>query len=413
MKALFALTGKERVSFYILAFLLFVYFVLGLSRAGNETDFQDFYNAAENYLGHEDLYHIESSKKAFGKVDFLDILKENKLAELMSLKGKLGSYIYPPTFAFLLQPLALLTYEAAATIFFLAGFFSLLGIYYLLYSREKSQEPFFHLLLVTISSFLFLESHLNNNQVGLILLALILLAVFLKNDPLRGLLFSLAIVIKLIPAVFGLYFLARRQWKMLFFSGLFLVFWVLLPFVSGTEYNIMLLDNWYNLVIENFVKSPIFRAWKNNQSLMATLAKYFVNFADPLNQIKYGLPFVDLSMAAVKGIFYAAALSLVSALGYVWFKKRSERQLIAGLFILSVLLSGISWVHTFVFFIYPAWYLWKNIDWSDKAVLYPLFAATAIPFLFISNGRFFMMSGLLYTGLLYYYLVLRVDEKTN
>ena len=220
MKALFALSKKERTSFMVLSFILFVYLGLGIYHAQKVTDFQDFYNAAGNFLNHEDLYHIESSKDLFGSlkttngsVDFMDIFKAENMAKLMEMKGKLGSYIYPPTFAFLLQPLALLTYEAAAIVFFLSGFLALLGIYYLFYTRGQSAEPFYHLLLVTISVFLFLESHMSNNQVGVILLFLILLSVNLKNNVLKALFFSLAIVIKLIPVAFGLYFLLLRSFS--------------------------------------------------------------------------------------------------------------------------------------------------------------------------------------------------------
>ena len=54
------------------------------------------------------------------------------------------------------------------------------------------------------------------------------------------------------------------------------------------------LGNWYELVLNNAMKNPAFRSWKNNQSLIATIAKYFMVGADPLNQALFAMPFVSL-----------------------------------------------------------------------------------------------------------------------
>lgn len=412
---------SDKNALYLVILVLVGMIIGGWQRSENINDFNDYYNATKAFQQKEDLYHLEEARNFFQGVDFLDLFKGNAREKILQMKGKLGSYIYPPTFAFLLQPLGFLEYETAAKLFSLINILSFIGVVFLINKKFAVNssplkegimygwKPVLFTLLICIH---YIENHMNNNQVGMLLLFLILIAL-INTGLITGIFLSLAIAIKLTPAIFIFYLLATKKYKEIIYTGLFLLFWILLPFITGVDYNLLMLDNWYNLVLDKFIKNPIFRAWKNNQSLVATLAKYFFPLADPLNQIKFNLPLVQLSLGTIKGIYYAIIALILLPLGLKIKKGIGENQLIATLFIISILFSGISWIHSFIFMFFPVFYIVLNYNQmhkNDKIVFF-LLVLTPLLFTQIAGDLFLMYSGLFYIGIGYYYLVLKYDEN--
>lgn len=411
----------ERVLIAVNLFFLVGILIAGINKSRLVSDFRDYYRASQLFTEKKDIYRFEEVKELASTYRLEDLFKTPGLLDkLESLRGEIASYIYPPTFAFLLIPLSYLSYESASLVFFLTNFLCLLGSLYLMRVLLPAGNFTYIMFASLLFSFRFLENHANNNQVAFILLFLILFSVHTKNPVLSGLSLSLATIIKLTPLIFILYFFYEKKWKVLFYSGLGFLFWALLPCLGDFSYGLQNWKNWYEMVLMSALKNPIFRAWKNNQSLIATLAKYFLEGADPLNQALFRMPFATLSVSAVKLIFNFLVLMILFPLVYRYRRGIDSAQHLSALFILSVLFSGISWIHTFSFFIFPLGYLYYMISRTKglnfKKVLYYF-----LGFLVILTGKniggslldsiSLMFSLLLYIGLGYYFLILSYSRR--
>lgn len=353
----------SRIAPFLSVLILLFLFLQGIQRHSQKSDFKDYYNASILYTEQKDIYQVEILKQLKNTIPPEDIFKEDNFTKLEQLKGTVGTYLYPPTFAYMLIPITSnLSYSNSALLFFIINFIALLGSLYLCYKIAHPQNVFLVLFFTLLMSYRYLESHVHNNQIAFALIFLSLMAIYTKNDILSATLLSLAIIIKLTPAIFVLYFFFQKRYWTIFYTILGLIAWTSLPFLSGGyEYNLQLLSTWYEFVLENAVKNPIFRAWKNNQSLIGTLAKYFANGADPMNQYLLNMPFFVWQLSTIKLINLIITVGLILSLLWKWWTSYSSNQMIGLLFILSVVLSGISWVHSFSVLLFPIYYLTLKI----------------------------------------------------
>ncbi len=416
-----SMSKMERFLWSVNIIFLLAILISGIDKSKLISDFNDYYRASKLLASHADIYQYDQIKDLSTKFTIDDIFKNPELlSKLESLKGNIASYIYPPTFAYLLIPISHLSYENSSLLFFLINFGCLLGSLYIMKDLFYPSRFTYVLFFALLFSFRFLENHANNNQVAFILLFLILSAVKSKNNILSGLLLSLAVIIKLTPLIFVLHFVYKRRIKALFFFGAGLLFWILLPLIGDIEYGLKNWENWFDMVLLSALKNPIFRAWKNNQSLIATLAKYFMDGADPVNQILFKMPFYTLSVGSVKLIFNFLVLLILVPLFYRYRKGIDSNQSLSALFILSVILSGISWIHTFAFFIFPIGFIYHRLyqlpDLVWRRRIYFLLCS-----LIILTGKSvagsmidsisLMFSLLLYIGLGLYFLVLSLPRR--
>jgi hypothetical protein len=404
---------------YFTMLLLLLLFVQSVGRASNKSDFQDYYTASKLFYDKKDLYNLDFIQSLKEEIKLEDLFKLENLKKLESLKGNVGTYIYPPLFAFLLIPLGFLSYATAATIFTIFNFICLLISLFLITKLISIKDTFTILFFTLLINYRYLESHISNNQVAFLLILLILISIYSKNDLLSGILLSLAILIKLTPAIFLFYFLYKRQFKRFGYTLLFSFIWAMLPSLYSHEYNLHSLGNWYDLVLNNAMKNPAFRSWKNNQSLIATIAKYFMVGADPLNQALFRMPFANLEPKTITYLFYFISGVLVSPFIYKLKKGYSDEQLISILFILSVIFSGISWVHSFVVLLFPIAYLLHcifetNAAGSQKKIFIITSLATVLTSRNLigttAEGIFLMFSLLLYTSIIFYLLLIKIEN---
>ncbi|MBK8394762.1 MAG: DUF2029 domain-containing protein [Leptospiraceae bacterium] len=405
---------------YFTVLLLLLFLVQSIGRAKNKTDFHDYYTASQLFQQEKDLYNLNSIQTLAEEIKLEDLFKLENLKKLEGLKGNVGTYIYPPLFAFLLIPLGMLSYPTAAMIFAIINFCSLLGCLFLITKFISFKNTFYILFFTLFINYRYLESHVANNQVAFILILLILLSIYIKNDALAGILLSLAILIKLTPAIFLFYFLYKRQFKRFGYTLLFSVVWIYIPSLYAHEYNIQSLSNWNELVLNTAMKNPAFRSWKNNQSLIATIAKYFLVGADPLNQALFGMPFVDFSARTISYIFYLCSLIIGIPFLYKLKNGISDNTIISILFILSVIFSGISWVHSFAVLLFPIAYLFhKLFEIQTSKILKNIFITNCIITILSSRtligstaeGIFLMFSLLLYTSLAFYFILLNIEDR--
>jgi len=160
-------------------------------------------------------------------------------------------YIYPPTLAFLLIPLTLVPAWAAQSLWFALN---TAALFYVLRTVSPSMHPAstrdprnatvstdhpLSILFYFILFFDILQNHLRNGQVNLVLLAAAFLFFthHLNGRRLPAALFlSLAISIKLLPAILVLYLLWRKSYRTIALAAAFCLFWWFLPALClGTD----------------------------------------------------------------------------------------------------------------------------------------------------------------------------------
>ncbi|EQA35962.1 PF09594 family protein [Leptospira inadai serovar Lyme str. 10] len=425
----------------LLFITLLAYLLLnGLSHVSQDTDFKDYFEASKNFRIQKDLYDLDvleelTKELKSGKLNLNDILKPEIFLRLQAKMDNVGAYIYPPTFAFLLIPLSFSEYEVSSAVFFCLNFGALVASLLLIGKFLKRDGQFLFLTAVVLLCFRFIENHQNNNQVGFILIFLILSSVTVKKDWLAGLLLALAIVIKITPAVFLFYFLVKRRYSVLFYALGFGALWAFLPAFFEPSFTWNMNQTWYELVLEKYLKSPAIRAWKNNQSLSSTLAKYFLQYADIMNQGRFGMPLVELTLNQIKWIGNILSIGIAAPYLYRAYKGASDGFLLSGLFFFSVLFSGISWIHAFVFLLFPTAFAlsgfwprterfpnreeWKSLFGKNKSVgtyLILSFAVLLLNRAIIGSAAeelLMMFSFLFYISVIQYFCIFFIESKNN
>lgn len=414
--------SKSEIGGRIVLFtLLALFMVNGLTRVSQKSDFLDYYHASERWKTGDNLYKFDVAyelQKSVKKWEDLFLPENSKL--LNSLQNQTATYIYPPLFSFLLLPLTFFSENVASGIHSLINFLALGGILYLFSSKNKFQTQIqnieWMLVFVLLINFRYLESHIQNNQVGILLVFLVLLALTTKNDLTAGLLLALATSIKVTPLVFIAVFLYERRWKTIVWFVFAMVFWNMLPMIYNFNYTIEMSKLWISEVLGNALSNPLLRSWKNNQSLPSTLAKYFISGADFVNQPLYRMPFISLSLEAVKMIQLSITLLFGLPLLYLLKFQNKKWEITSLLFLASALFSGISWIHSFVIILFPSYLLVSKFqsDRFSKKEKLMLLSIFVLPLLthrtfvggFIENV-FLMFSILLYSGMALYIFILR------
>lgn len=411
----------ERQGKWILAVLFLYLLVTSINQARQKSDFLDYYHASERWGTGENLYRFDVAFELQSKIKTAeDLFRPENLSLLLTLQNETATYIYPPLFSFLLIPITYLSEQNAALIFELFSWISLLGILYLLFQIKdingKTKQYTYLILIATLFfNFRFIESHIQNNQVGIILILLVLASLLIKNHFFGGILLALAVSIKITPLVFLFAFLYEKKYTRILWFFVGLILWNALPLLYNWDYTMQMSKEWITQILGNALNNPLLRSWKNNQSLSSTLAKYFVSGADFINQPTYGLPFTNLSLSVLKIIQLVFVLIYGIPLLMLWRNPNQKWAIVSLLFLISAIFSGISWIHSYIICLVPIYFILNKIIETKKDT-----KSYLILFLFLSlpifSHRTFvgqkvesflsMFSILFYsTSLLYFYIV--------
>lgn len=411
----------EKRGKWILSILLAVLLVLSVSRSKQKSDFLDYYHAAERWSTGENLYRFDVAFELQTKIKTVeDLFQPENLHLLTALQNETATYIYPPLFSFLLIPFTILSESHAALTFELFSWVSLLVILYLIFQNKeltnpKSKYPFLILLGTLVFNFRFLESHIQNNQVGLLLILLVLVSLNTRSQVMSGILLALAVSIKITPLVFLFVFVYEKQYRRILWFLIGISLWNALPLLYNWNYTIQMTNEWLTEILGNAFSNPLLRSWKNNQSLSSTLAKYFVSGADMINQPNYGMPFFNLPLFGLKIIQLFFMVLFGIPLLLLWRRENKKWEIISLLFLVSALFSGISWIHSFIICLVPIYFILNqiaNIE-NNKKEMYILLFILSLPQLahrtFVGSqaeAALSMFSLLFYTtSLLYFYIV--------
>ncbi|TGM89142.1 DUF2029 domain-containing protein [Leptospira levettii] len=424
------LEPMERQGKWILTVLFLFLLVTSVNRSHQKSDFLDYYHASERWITGDNLYRFDVAFDLQSKIKTAeDLFRPENLPLLLSLQNETATYIYPPVFSFLLIPITYLSEPNAALVFEIVSWISFLILVYLLFQNkelnlQRTKFPYLILILTILFNFRFIESHIQNNQVGILLILLVLVSILVKNHFLGGFLLALAVSIKITPLVFLFVFVYEKKYSRIFWFLIGLVLWNVLPLVYHWDYTIQMSKEWMTEILGNALNNPLLRSWKNNQSLSSTLAKYFVSGADFINQPTYGLPFLNLSVSVLKLIQLVFIFVYGIPLLILWRKPNQKWTIISLLFLISALFSGISWIHSYIICLVPVYFILNKVfsTQMETKELYFLILVLCLP---IFSHRTFvgqkvesflsMFSILFYsTSLLYFYIVrFALNENKN
>lgn len=216
-------------------------------------------------------------------------------------------------------------------------------------------------------------SDLQHGNINLFILFLVVLALQLwqqGRDMRAGIALALAIAAKVTPALFVVYFLYKRSWKLLAACCLGLVLFLLVvpSAVLGPQFNWACLMKWRQNIISPYVQGDeILSTQEVNQSMPGVVTRLFTQTRIPQDhgnngtELDLNLLSLDPELVARCGKGAAIALVLVLALLCRTNAKRRDDPRMLGEFALVVLTmlfaSERSWKHHFVTLLLPLTYL--------------------------------------------------------
>lgn len=244
---------------------------------------------------------------------------------------------YPPNTLLFYLPLTLIPYSVAQGVFVIGSFVATIACCYLsleICLKKFSKEMFFGLLALTFFSF---PSKFNlgmgqNNTIALLLL--LSSYYFYQKDEisLAGILFGLSFTLKTVFVFFILFFLLKKQWRLLLYSLIPLAASiVVITFTSNLEL--------YKYYFTEMVPSLLNLAGREiyyNQGLMGFISR--------LNSSLETRKYVTLGISTI----------LVLITSYLSVKNKKDKNLSFSLFITTLpLVDTLSWQHHFVWLIFP------------------------------------------------------------
>lgn len=371
------------------------------------SDFEDYHEASGRFLhAVPDPYRVDNLKRA--RDCYYKKVNDCTPLESLEMLQRTGTYLYPPFLAFLLTPLADLTYKNAAIIFnFLSWGMLLLFIWSMLQfmrrttpARQPLPEAKQYLIILgaVLLIFQLLSDNAARGNIGFILILLCGQGILWSfgagrwRGLLGGFLLGMAAVIKVTPGLLGFVLVGgRRPLALIGMLGGTLFALFVPGLLYGFDANINYLNDWNRLLIQNFGELTFIRGWVNNQSVVGFIGKLFVP-GQTSEQSRFGLPwtlFAGHSTAERLAIFAMLARTLNTILlGLLALSalRQALRKPIQSFFnfnpvepaqqalqevglvplmviniLVSLLISGVSWYHAYCMLFIPlVLYLWRR-----------------------------------------------------
>ena len=210
-----------------------VILLLGFVFSSNLVDFPVYYSAGRSLLsGRTDLYAPDFAL------------------------GRVMDYRYPPFFLLAVLPLSLIPYPIAAYVWYLFCAAAVTGCAVIVgrvFDGLRASKTMSVLVALAAAQYFVMALHYGNaHLVAVFLLFASLWFLLQRKDLPAAVLISLAITIKLTPALLLLYFVVKKRWTLLVATSLCVIAINLIPSIYfGFRENNQLLRAWYGHVIES------------------------------------------------------------------------------------------------------------------------------------------------------------------
>jgi len=210
-----------------------VILLLGFVFSSNLVDFPVYYSAGRSLLnGRTDLYAPDFAL------------------------GRVMDYRYPPFFLLAVLPLSLIPYPIAAYVWYLFCAAAVAGCAVIVgrvFDGLRASKTMSVLVALAAAQYFVIALHYGNAHLIAVFLLFASLWLFLQRKDLpAAVLISLAITIKLTPALLLPYFVVKKRWTLLVATSLCVIAINLIPSIYfGFRENNQLLRAWYGHVIES------------------------------------------------------------------------------------------------------------------------------------------------------------------
>lgn len=372
---------KKSVRILVITVLAISFIALGIYTAwrthNGSTDFDTFYYAAKRVVNNEPLY--------------------------AGPRG-VSPYIYPPFFACLITPLALFSLETASFLWYILSLLlfaaSMALSVFLIFGhidmrRIWQSAPFMpKTMLLVLTGAIFLDNiTLLQSNILLFFAITAGLYCFKKRRPiLGGSLFGLAISIKLLPVLFLVYFIIKREFRMAASIIMWAVFFTLiLPSLSlGTQTAQDSLMTWNESMLTRSVSTgpnddmmgqmfnPV------NQSITASLSRWLIRDDAAISYWKANCykkypKFLlnihgPLSRERVLDIAYIVEFLLIALTLYFCLKKKGREPSIVSnsgefalIYLASLFLDPFLKTPHLIFIIFPAIFIVSRMDSANRS----------------------------------------------
>lgn len=222
--------GGIRYSIILFVLILTFFLLLSISTKYTRGDFDVYYTSSQHYLAKAPVYIAHQGIEEFK---------------------------YSPLFALLFSPLTMLKPPTALFVWDILNIFLLYFMFYIFYKLKlmtfnKPQD----LLIIIICLFAltgrFIFVNIKLGQVNILLCSLMLLTMYFEINKKyfwSSVALALSLMIKFFPLLFLLYFILKRRFKLVGYTLLMVLFFLLLPSVySGFGLNLKYLQAWFILL---------------------------------------------------------------------------------------------------------------------------------------------------------------------
>lgn len=273
-------------------------------------------------------------------------------------------YIYPPFFSLLVSPLTFLNINTAALIWLMMNLVlyivSAVMLYRILFGRYDAARALW--TAVIAAGLIPAQLDFLHGQVNTLILFLITAALWSyvnRRDLLCGALIGLAAAVKITPALLVVFFLIKKEYRVVLGALTALVVTLVAPAPSfGAKQTFFLLNKWFDLVISPFIYDAAVRTKFTNQSLTAALLRLLTHANATETGAPYYVNLLSLPQAAVKGIIRVLSV-IILLTGFFASRKPCHRASsvffaqYTVMLLTMLMLSGISWHHHYVLMLLP------------------------------------------------------------
>ncbi len=334
-------------------------------------------------------------------------------------------FVNLPVLAWLFVPFALLTSQGLSAIFFtilgLAAtgltWWMLVGITHL----NKYRAALLLFIFAANGPLCYNFKEGNTSQMVLAMVVTTFLLLRWKREYLAGLLLGSAAVIKLPLLLFGVYFVARGRWRVVW--GIMTVL-VTLGLVSVALFGWQLNLQWYTQCIQPFTANPM--GAYNVQSIYGFLAR--LQFGDlyltDWNPHKIEPQYQFLMMATVVSTYAVSVLVMAKKNVRAWPSEIAQELEYLIVLVLALVASPMTWSHYYLWLLFPAAFLigrtehfpddkitrglgWVSLALASLPVLLPYTRHPIVRGFFVK----FFLSHFLLAGFLMFALLLRARWK--
>ena len=337
------------VRYIIIALVIIMTFglIASVSLKHTSGDFDVYCKASQNYLARAPIYNSNSGIEEFK---------------------------YLPLFALIFSPLAMIKKLPALYIWTILNIFLLYFIFLLLYRLKQISFTRVKDLLLIICLFTltgrYILSNIKLGQVNILLCLLMVLTMYFEINKKyfwASVVLAFSLTIKFFPLLFLVYFVLRRRFKIVTYTILMIVIFLLLPGVySGFGLNLKYLREWFILL----KSTPAHLLYSvKNYSLLSFFSWFFVARHEPYPIFNYRY----ITKGLTPEVYYAWVIScfvFFSAFFYdaVFVKDKDPKMVYLDyscLFVCGLLFNPFAYLNALVFLIVPYFFILRSLFYPE------------------------------------------------